>query len=430
MKNDIVRCRCIDMSVDGHGIARADDLVIFVKGMIKDEVADVKIIAEKKNYSFGIIDRLIERSPYRVESDCPVSYKCGGCDYRYIDYDHQLVLKKEVLINTFKDFTVRDIIKDDSPYHYRNKVQIPVREGKMGFYRKFSNDIVEFDDCLIESAKANSIIKDLKRLLTDKDLDKYFRHILIKHAQGSNEIMLGYIVNTFDIDLDEANKRIIEKYPEIRSIILNLNNEKTNVILGEKEKLLYGRDHIFDEYDGLKVKIALKSFYQVNHDMMLKLYAKIREMADLKGDESLLDLYCGIGTITLYLARYVKQATGVEIVEKAIENARDNAKLNHMNNVSFICADASRKMDEYIKDKDIVIVDPPRKGISKQLIDAFIELKTRKIVYVSCNPATLNRDLLLLKEHYDISEIQPLDMFPYTTHVENVCLLTYKTNLL
>ena len=430
MKNDIVRCRCIDMSVDGHGIARADDLVIFVKGMIKDEVAYVKIIAEKKNYSFGIIDRLIERSPYRVESDCPVSYKCGGCDYRYIDYDHQLVLKKEVLINTFKDFTVRDIIKDDSPYHYRNKVQIPVREGKMGFYRKFSNDIVEFDDCLIESAKANSIIKDLKRLLTDKDLDKYFRHILIKHAQGSNEIMLGYIVNTFDIDLDEVNKMIIEKYPEIRSIILNLNNEKTNVILGEKEKLLYGRDHIFDEYDGLKVKIALKSFYQVNHDMMLKLYAKIREMADLKGDESLLDLYCGIGTITLYLARYVKQATGVEIVEKAIENARDNAKLNHMNNVSFICADASRKMDEYIKDKDIVIVDPPRKGISKQLIDAFIELKTRKIVYVSCNPATLNRDLLLLKKHYDISEIQPLDMFPYTTHVENVCLLTYKTNLL
>ena len=430
MKNDIVRCRCIDMSVDGHGIARADDLVIFVKGMIKDEVADVKIIAEKKNYSFGIIDRLIERSPYRVESDCPVSYKCGGCDYRYIDYDHQLVLKKEVLINTFKDFTVRDIIKDDSPYHYRNKVQIPVREGKMGFYRKFSNDIVEFDDCLIESAKANSIIKDLKRLLTDKDLDKYFRHILIKHAQGSNEIMLGYIVNTFDIDLDEVNKRIIEKYPEIRSIILNLNNEKTNVILGEKEKLLYGRDHIFDEYDGLKVKIALKSFYQVNHDMMLKLYAKIREMADLKGDESLLDLYCGIGTITLYLARYVKQATGVEIVEKAIENARDNAKLNHMNNVSFICADASRKMDEYIKDKDIVIVDPPRKGISKELIDAFIELKTRKIVYVSCNPATLNRDLLLLKEHYDISEIQPLDMFPYTTHVENVCLLKYKTKLL
>ena len=430
MKNDIVRCRCIDMSVDGHGIARADDLVIFVKGMIKDEVADVKIIAEKKNYSFGIIDRLIERSPYRVESDCPVSYKCGGCDYRYIDYDHQLVLKKEVLINTFKDFTVRDIIKDDSPYHYRNKVQIPVREGKMGFYRKFSNDIVEFDDCLIESAKANSIIKDLKRLLTDKDLDKYFRHILIKHAQGSNEIMLGYIVNTFDIDLDEVNKMIIEKYPEIRSIILNLNNEKTNVILGEKEKLLYGRDHIFDEYDGLKVKIALKSFYQVNHDMMLKLYAKIREMADLKGDESLLDLYCGIGTITLYLARYVKQATGVEIVEKAIENARDNAKLNHMNNVSFVCADASRKMDEYIKDKDIVIVDPPRKGISKELIDAFIELKTRKIVYVSCNPATLNRDLLLLKEHYDISEIQPLDMFPYTTHVENVCLLKYKTKLL
>ena len=426
MKNDIVRCKCIDMSVDGHGIARADDLVIFVKGMIKGEEADVKIIAEKKNYSFGIIDKLIISSPYRIESDCPVSYKCGGCDYRYIDYDYQLELKKEVLINTFKDFTVNDIIKDDFPDHYRNKVQIPVRDSKMGFYRKFSNDIVEFDDCLIESEKANKIIKDLKQLLLSNKIDKYFRHILIKHAQGTDEIMLGYIVNTFDIDLDEVNRMIIDKYPEIKSIILNMNDKQTNVILGEKEKLLYGRDHIFDIYDGIKVKIALKSFYQVNYDMMLKLYAKIKEFADLKGDESVLDLYCGIGTISLYLARYAKEVLGVEIVEKAIENAKDNAWINNINNVSFICADASKKMNEYIKGKDIVVVDPPRKGISKELIDTFIELKTKKIIYVSCNPATLNRDLILFKDHYHISPIQPVDMFPYTTHCESVVLLTEK----
>ena len=424
MKNEIVRCRCIDMSVDGHGIARADDLVVFVKGMIKGEEADVKIIAEKKNYSFGIIDRLIVASPYRIESDCPISYKCGGCDYRYIDYDHQLKLKKEVLVNTFKDFKVNDIIKDEHPDHYRNKVQVPVRDGKMGFYRKFSNDIVEFEDCKIESLRANQIINELKYLLLSNKLDRYFRHILIKHAQGTNEIMLGYIVNDFDIDLDEINKYLLSKFPEIKSIILNLNDRDTNVILGEKEKLLFGRNYIYDIYDGIKVKISLKSFYQVNYSQMLKLYEKIKEMADPKGNESLLDLYCGIGTISLYMARYVKDVTGVEIVEQAIENAIDNARLNNMENLSFICADASKKMDEYIRNRDIVIVDPPRKGISKELIDAFVRNNTKKIIYVSCNPATLNRDLLLLKEYYDVSNIQPIDMFPYTTHCESVARLT------
>ncbi|MBQ3295728.1 MAG: 23S rRNA (uracil(1939)-C(5))-methyltransferase RlmD [Erysipelotrichaceae bacterium] len=427
MKNEIVRCKCVDMSVDGHGIARAGDLVIFVKGMIKGEEADVKIISEKKNYSFGIIDKLIDPSPYRIESDCPISYKCGGCDYRYIDYDYQLLLKKEVLINTFRDFEVNDIIEDDHPNHYRNKVQIPVRDGKMGFYRKFSNDIVEFDDCKIESIKANQIIKDLKSLLIGKKIDKYFRHILIKHAQGTDEIMLGYIVNNFDLDLNDINEFIINKYLNIRSIILNLNDRDTNVILGYKEKLLYGRDFIYDIYDGIKVKISLKSFYQVNYGQMLKLYAKIRELADLKGNETILDLYCGIGTISLYLARYARNVIGVEIVDQAIINAKDNAKINNINNVSFICADASKGMDEYIKDKDIVVVDPPRKGISKELIDTFIRLKTEKIIYVSCNPATLNRDLLLLKDHYHISSIQPVDMFPYTTHVETVTLLSRKS---
>ena len=415
------------MSVDGHGIARAGDLVIFVKGMIKGEEADVKIISEKKNYSFGIIDKLIDPSPYRIESDCPISYKCGGCDYRYIDYDYQLLLKKEVLINTFRDFEVNDIIEDDHPNHYRNKVQIPVRDGKMGFYRKFSNDIVEFDDCKIESIKANQIIKDLKSLLIGKKIDKYFRHILIKHAQGTDEIMLGYIVNNFDLDLNDINEFIINKYLNIRSIILNLNDRDTNVILGYKEKLLYGRDFIYDIYDGIKVKISLKSFYQANYGQMLKLYAKIRELADLKGNETILDLYCGIGTISLYLARYARNVIGVEIVDQAIINAKDNAKINNINNVSFICADASKGMDEYIKDKDIVVVDPPRKGISKELIDTFIRLKTEKIIYVSCNPATLNRDLLLLKDHYHISSIQPVDMFPYTTHVETVTLLSRKS---
>lgn len=420
MKNEIVRAKCIDMSVDGQGIAKASDLVIFVKGMIVGEEADVKIIAEKKNYAFGIIDKLIEQSPYRIKSDCPISYKCGGCDYRYIDYKYQLELKKNVLINTLKGFKVNDIIPDDNPYYYRNKVQIPVKEHQMGFYRKFSNDVVVFDDCLIESKIANEIITDLKSILIEKKVDKYFRHILIKHAQGTDEVMIGFIVNSFDIDLKEIVDYLVDKYQNIKSIILNLNDRDTNVILGSEEKLLYGRDYIYDIYDGIKVKLSLKSFYQVNYNQMLKLYSKIREYSNVNNNDNVLDLYCGIGTISLYLARFAKHVTGVEIVEPAIKNAIDNAKINDLNNTEFILSDASKNMDVYIKGKDIVVVDPPRKGISNELIKSFVENEVKKIVYVSCNPATLARDLNELKEYYEINEIQPVDMFPFTTHVECV----------
>ena len=426
MKNQIVKATCIDMSVDGQGIAKANDLVIFVKGMIVGEIANVKIIAEKKNYAFGIIDELIEESPYRIKSDCPISYKCGGCDYRYIDYNYQLKLKKDVLINTFKDYKVNDIIPDDDPYYYRNKVQIPVKDHQMGFYRKFSNDVVVFDDCLIESKIANQIISDLKIILVNNKIDKYFRHILIKHAQGTDEVMVGFIVNTFNLDLNDVVSYLTNKYFNIKSIILNLNDKQTNVILGDKEKLLYGVDYINDIYDGIKVKLSIKSFYQVNYNQMLKLYAKIKEFSDVCVNDNILDLYCGIGTISLYLARFAKHVTGVEIVPQAIENAKENAKANNLNNTEFILADASKNMDEYIRGKDIVVLDPPRKGVSKELINSLINNDINKIVYVSCNPATLARDLELFKNYYEVGNIQPVDMFPMTTHVETVVKLTRK----
>lgn len=426
MKNSIVRAKCVDMSVDGQGIAKAGDLVIFVKEMITGEEADVKIIAEKKNYAFGIIDKLIKASPYRIKSSCPISYKCGGCDYRYIDYDYQLKIKKDVLINTLKNFTVNEIIKDDDPFYYRNKVQIPVKDHQMGFYRKYSNDVVVFDDCLIESKIANEIITDLKKILVDKKIDRYFRHILIKHGQGSNEIMVGFIVNTFDLNLDDVVEFLANKYDNIKSIILNLNDKDTNVILGNEEKVLYGNDYIYDIYDGIKVKLSLKSFYQVNYKQMLKLYSQIKQLSNVSNDDNVLDLYCGIGTISLYLARFVKHVTGVEIIEQAVNNAIDNAKINNINNADFVLADASKDMDEYLKDKDLVIVDPPRKGITKQLIDSLISNNIKRIVYVSCNPATLNRDLQLLKNYYNIANIQPVDMFPFTTHVECITVLSRK----
>ena len=423
MKNDIVRCRCIDMSVEGMGIARAGDLVVFVKGMIKGEEADVRIIAEKKNYSIGIIEKMISPSDFRIPSACPIAYKCGGCDYRHVQYEYQLSLKKEVLENTLKGYAIADIVPADDPFYYRNKVQIPCRDGRMGFYRKYSNDIVEFDDCLIESKTANGIIADLKRLLKEKEDSDRIRHIIIKHAQGTGEIMLGFVVNSFELDLNDIVEVLCRRYPQIQSVLLNLNDQKTNVILGKEEKILYGRDYIFDIYDGIKVKLSLKSFYQVNYRQMLKLYARIKELARLDDHSRILDLYCGIGTISLYLARYAAHVTGVEIVEEAIEDARENASMNHLNNAEFILADASKGMETYLADKDIVIVDPPRKGLSKELIASIIDTGVGRVVYVSCNPATLARDLELFKPFYKIGTVNPVDMFPYTVHVETVCCL-------
>ena len=416
------------MSVDGQGIAKVNNLVIFVKGMIIDEEADIKIIAEKKNYAFGIIDKLIVESPYRIKSNCPISYKCGGCDYRHINYDYGLKLKKNVLINTLKNYQIKDIIGDENPYYYRNKVQIPVKDHQMGFYRKFSNDVVVFDDCLIESKIANEIISDLKVELVNRKIDKYFRHILIKHAQGTDEIMVGFIVNNFNIDLSEIVSLLTNKHKNIKSIILNLNDKDTNVILGNEEKVIYGNDYINDIFDGIKIKLSLKSFYQVNYKQMLKLYAKIKEFSNVTKNDNVLDLYCGIGTISLYLARYAKHVTGIEIVESAIKNAIDNAKTNNMNNVDFVLSDASKKMDKYIEGKDLVVVDPPRKGLSNELINSLINSNVNKIVYVSCNPATLARDLDLLSSTYGVGDIQPVDMFPWTVHVECVVGMQRKDN--
>ena len=302
MKNQIINLECVDISIDGQGICKSDGLVVFVKEMLPGEIADVKIIAEKKNMAFGIIDKLIKASPYRIKSDCPIAYKCGCCDYRYVDYDYTLVLKKKTLESTFRNMNlhINDILKCDNPYFYRNKVQVPVRNHEFGFYRKFSNDIVEFDKCFIQTELSNELFNDVKKLLLNLKIDKYVRHILIKHGVGTNELMLALIVSDFNVpNLNEFVKSIISLYSNIKSIILNLNKRDDNVILGEEEKVLFGRDYIIDEFEGLKFKIALKSFYQVNYRQMIKLYSLARDLANVDKETRLLDLFSGIGTISL-----------------------------------------------------------------------------------------------------------------------------------
>lgn len=422
MKNEIVHGKCIDISVDGQGIVKVDSLVIFVKGMIPEEEADIKIISHKKNYAFGIIDKLTKPSIHRIESICPIAYKCGGCDYRHIAYDYQLELKKMVLESTFRNLDVKvlDVVKDDEPMYYRNKVQVPVQDHEFGFYRKFSNDIVEFDDCYIQSKLSNDVFFLIKEELLKRKIDKYFRHIVIKHGFNTNEILIGLVVNDFNVPkIDEVVNVLTNKFSEIKSIILNLNNLDTNVILGKEEKLLFGRDYIYDEFEGIKVKISLKSFYQTNLKQMIKLYTLVKDLASIDNNTNVLDLYSGIGTISLFLSKYAKHVTGVEIVPQAVNNAKDNLELNKIDNCDFYLDDAGKNFDKYLTDVDVLVVDPPRKGLSNELVEALNNSNIKRIVYVSCNPATLARDLVKF-DNYEFDEIYPVDMFPHTTHVECV----------
>lgn len=431
MKNTIIRAECIDMTYEGYGVCRLNELVIFVKGMIDGEIADIKIISHKKNMAYAIIDKLIKKSQHRIEPLCKVAYKCGGCDLRHISYDYQLELKKRWVKNTVKnislmDLEVKDVVPSPLENNYRNKVQIPCADGVMGFYRNNSHDIVETDNCVIQSELSNEIIEKIKTLIKKYHVDKYIRHVLIKHAFGTGEIMLGIISRSADIEhLQDIVEDLISSFDMIKSIVLNINTRNDNVILGDEEIVLYGNGYITDILDGLKFRISLKSFYQVNSLQTVNLYNEVVKRADINKDTRVLDLYSGIGSISLFVARYAKEVTGVEIVEAAVNNAKENARINHLDNVSFYLEDASCNQIKHLKDKDVVIVDPPRKGLSRVLIKDIAQSDISKVVYVSCNPATLARDISYFNEEgYTCDYVRPFDMFPHSVHVENVVLMS------
>lgn len=431
MKNKIIRAKCIDMTVEGFGVCKVDQLVIFTKGMIIGEEANIKIISHKKNLAYAIIDELLVPSKHRVKSLCPIAYKCGGCDLRHIDYDYQLELKQKWVKETMKnvggiDIEVKEVVASPDQNNYRNKVQVPVSDAKMGFYRKNSHDIMEFDKCYIQSDISNKILTFLKGEIFKDSYDKYFRHILIKHGFNTNEVMVAFIlkVETFK-GLDVLVAKLVKEFEDIKSVIVNVNTRNDNVILGDKEITLYGSSYIVDELDGIEFMISLKSFYQVNPKQTINLYNEVIKRANMNQDTRVLDLYSGIGSISLFVARYVKHVTGVEIIESAVMNAKDNALLNNINNVDFVLDDAANHLDKHLIDKDVVIVDPPRKGLNRSVIDDIGKAKIAKVVYVSCNPATLARDLSYFMEYgYKVDYVRPFDMFPHSSHVESVCLLT------
>lgn len=447
-KNDYFYGECIDLTHDGQGVVKVDNFTYFVKGMLTGEKGQLKVIKVLKNYGIARLIELDVVSKYRIEPKCSVFKPCGGCQLQHLNGEGQMIFKTKRVKDCLQrigncNVEVNDCIMMEKPWHYRNKVQMPVgiKGNRLvtGFYKQKSNEIIPCDNCFIQNKLSNQITNRVKELMEEFNIYPYdklshqgnIKHILTKHGYHSDEVMLVLISYRKKIkDIDKLVKIITREFPMIKTVIQNINPRVDNVILGDDEVILYGDGFIYDNLLNNKYKISLKSFYQVNPIQVEKLYSKAIEFAELSKDDVVLDAYCGIGTITLSLAKYVKKVYGVEIVDAAIEDAKNNAILNNVENVEFRCDDAGKYMVELVNSKqhlDVVFVDPPRKGCSNEFLDYLIQAKPNKIVYISCDVATQARDIKYLQDAgYHVDKCQPVDMFPHTTHIENIVRLSYK----
>lgn len=437
-KNEMAIGICENYTHDGQGVVKIDGYPVFVKGIIRGEKAKIQIMKDKKSYAFGRIVELLEESEHRVKPKCPVYGRCGGCQLQHMDEEAQKDFKREKVqevINRIAKLLIQvnPVLNMEAPFAYRNKGQIPVDVKNdsvvTGFYRIHSNDIIDIDKCLIQSEAINSIMQVIKKDLNVYKNGKDLRHLLIKHAFSTGEVMVVFISRNQNIPhLKEMIAHMQAAYPKLKTVIVNLNKRTDNVILGNREFIVYGDGYIVDELHGVKFYISSKSFYQINPVQTVKLYQQALAYAELSGQEEVLDLYCGVGTISLFLAEKAKKVTGIEIVPEAIADAKRNASLNKIENAEFICSDAASYAKEMVEKgtrPDVIVVDPPRKGCDEVTLQAMIKMNPGRIVYVSCDPATLARDLKGLCENgYEVKEIQPVDMFPQTHHVESVVRLS------
>ena len=440
--------KCVDLSFEGKGVVKLSYGTVFVDGLFPGEEAEIEIQYKRAGSYFGKVFKLIKKSEDRIQPLCGVCTACGGCQFQQYAYPAQLRYKQNKVKDAFrrhlkKDVEVKETLGMANPYEYRNKIQVPIGRdphGKIvsGFYRSGTHKIIPIDKCYIENPKASKIITEFKKLIKDFHYEPYnedtgyglFRHILIRTSYHYEDVMVT-LVTTRDEFKGKNNfvRELVKRCPNIKCIVQNINSRDTNVILGEKERILYGSGHIRDSILGVEFLISSKSFYQVNPEQVEVLYKKAIEEAKLSKDEEVLDAYCGIGTIGLIASKYAKHVIGIEIVKEAIIDAKKNAKLNKIENVEFICDDASKAFQRLLSEKhniSTVFVDPPRKGLDEQFVKTLLELKPKKIVYISCEPETLARDVTMLSEVYNIKNIQPVDMFPMTFHVETVVSLRLK----
>ncbi|MCM3618334.1 23S rRNA (uracil(1939)-C(5))-methyltransferase RlmD [Sutcliffiella horikoshii] len=449
-KNEYYDVTVQDLTHDGAGVAKIDGFPIFVQNALPDEEIKVKIIKVKKGYAFGRLEEIHKTSPYRVDAPCPIYKQCGGCQLQHLSYEGQLVAKqkqvKDVLerIGHLKDVPVHPVLgMDHNPWRYRNKAQVPIgeREGGLiaGFYQQRSHEIIDMKECMIQQEINDHVVQKVREICDKHGVRAYnekthkgvLRHVMARYGLVTGEVMVVLISRTPDIPNRKAIvEEIAAALPEVKSVVQNVNTKKTNVIFGEETRVLWGNEYIYDFIGDIKFAISARSFYQVNPEQTKVLYDKALEYADLTGEESVIDAYCGIGTISLFLAQKAKKVFGVEIVPEAIEDAKRNAELNEITNAEFGVGEAEVIIPKWYKEgntADVLVVDPPRKGCDEALLKTILEMKPKKVVYVSCNPATLARDLRVLEDGgYKTVEVQPVDMFPHTVHVEAVALITLK----
>lgn len=449
-KNDSVTVSVTDMGQDGEGIGKAEGYTLFIKDAVVGDKVRAKVIKAKKNYGYARLMEVLEPSPDRVEPRCSCARQCGGCQIQALSYQRQLQFKEEKVRNVleriggFEKIPLQPIIGMENPYRYRNKAQFPIgtdREGRpiAGFYAGRTHTIIPQEDCVLGVRENKAILEVILGFMEEFSIPAYreeegsglVRHVLIRYGFATKEIMVCVVINGDRLPKAEILAERLSDIAGMTSISINKNKRRTNVILGEEVEVIWGRPFIEDVLDGVRYQISPLSFYQVNPVQTKVLYEKALQYAGLHGTETVWDLYCGIGTISLFLARQAGKVYGVEIVPQAIEDARRNAALNGMENVEFMVGKAEEILPEkYEKEgvsADVIVVDPPRKGCDPELLDTMLQIRPKRIVYVSCDPATLARDLrLLCAGGYKLQKVQPVDQFPHSVHVENVCLLLRK----
>jgi 23S rRNA (uracil1939-C5)-methyltransferase len=444
-KNQEYTIEITGLTNEGMGVGRVEGFTVFVEGALPEETVIAKIVKIQKTFAYGKLIEIDRQSQSRVTPSCGIVSKCGGCQLQHLDYKAQLHNKTQMVkdvmerIGGFKDLLIHDAIGMEDPWRYRNKAQFPVgftKDVVIGFYANRSHDIIDTDKCVIQDKINDKVIKIFKEYIRRFNIPVYneathkglVRHIVTRKGFKTGEVMVCIVVNGESLpETEYLVEKLISKVPEIKSIVLNINKRQSNVILGANNITIYGEGAIFDYIGKFKFRISPNSFFQVNPVQTDVLYSKALEYAALTGKETVFDAYCGIGTISLFLSEKAKKVYGVEIVSQAIQNAKENAVLNGVDNVDFILGESEKIIPDMHKKgikADVIVVDPPRKGCEQELLDVIVEMQCPRVVYVSCNPATLARDMkFLVEKGYTVKEVQPVDMFPHTVHCEAVALV-------
>mgnify|MGYP001466621041 CR=1 FL=1 len=446
-----LRLHITGQSHSGDGVGKVDGFTVFVPGGVQGETLLVEVTKVKSTYAHARIVKILEESPNRVTPPCPIFDRCGGCQLQHLSYEAQLNLKTTLVrdnlerIGKLKDVTVHPTLGMDVPWRYRNKAQVPFgeREGGLvaGFYELGTHDIIDMEACLIQHEESDEVVRKVKDLARELGIPPYreeehqgvLRHVVTRVGANTDQLMIVLVTNGPHLpNKKELVKQLNEHFPRLKSVVQNINSERTNVIMGKESRTLWGEDTITDTIGDIVFVISPRSFYQVNPKQTEMLYEEALRAADLTGSETVIDAYCGIGTISLFLAQHAHHVLGVEIVDEAIADAKRNARLNGMDNVTFAVGKAEDIMPWWYAQgvrPDVIVVDPPRKGCDERLLDTIVKMQPDRVVYVSCNPSTLARDLRYLADRgFAVKEVQPVDMFPQTSHVECVSQIVLKND--